>query len=107
MTIYRSKHTDKSTKLDNGFIHDSTISDRARGLLAYMLSRPDDWKFTEKELVQSGPDGATAIRTALKELTARGYLRRSRYRVNGHFGGVQWDIFESPMEAQAYDNSQN
>ncbi|EJD8529897.1 replication protein, partial [Staphylococcus pseudintermedius] len=34
------------------FIHDSNISWKAKGILLYLLSRPDDWQIYETELEQ-------------------------------------------------------
>ena len=39
------------------FIHDSNLSWKAKGILLYRLSRPDDWQIYETELEKHSSDG--------------------------------------------------
>ena len=89
------------TILRNVVLRDETLSFRARGILACVLSRPDDWRTTSETLAKQsgGREGRDAIRTALKELERAGYLRR--YKVNdkatGQITTVTY-IFDEPTE---------
>lgn len=89
------------TILRNCLLRDETLSFRARGILACVLSRPDDWRTTSEMLAKQsgGREGRDAIRTALKELEAAGYLKR--YKVNdkatGRITTVTY-IFDEPTE---------
>ncbi|MEN8220831.1 MAG: helix-turn-helix domain-containing protein [Pseudomonadota bacterium] len=71
--------------MEKSSLEDITLSWRARGLLSYLLSRPDNWDIIINNLIKQSPDGRTTIRSSLKELEASGYLRRER--VNGEKGG--------------------
>lgn len=47
---------------------------KGRGLLATVLTLPDNWKFSIAGLVSILKENKTAIKTALKELQDKGYL---------------------------------
>lgn len=85
--------------IDNRPINDRELSFGARGLLAYLLSKPDDWKVQMSDLV-NGPDGASKVRGYLKELQKHGYAKLHRQRdEKGHVLGSEWIIREMPIQA--------
>ena len=60
--------------IDKACLNDTRLSWKARGILAYLLSKPDDWEvLTTDLLVNSDHDGVTAVRSAMKELVDCGY----------------------------------
>ncbi len=96
MAIKRSKRDSNFTILSNVGLKDNRISAKATGLLAYMLSLPDDWIFYESELVKHFTDGKESIRTGLKELENFGYLTRVQGREKGKFSSNDWTISDEP-----------
>lgn len=94
--ITRSKRRDHFTVVNNSALEDSGLSFRAKGVLVYLLSKPDDWKVSERQLARVGHEGVTAIRAALKELEMAGYIERRRMRGEG--GKFEWEsvVFETP-----------
>lgn len=97
MTIIREKRTKNYTIINNSILDNNRLSFKARGLLIYMLSKPDDWKFYELELEKhSQVDGQSAIKSALKEIERTGYLKRQRSRENGKFIKTDWILAETP-----------
>lgn len=106
MAIIRTKRTKNFTVLNNDLIRDSRLSFKARGLLQYMLSMPDDWKFYVSELAKhSCKEGESAINTGLEELEELGYMRRiQRRESNGKFGAVDWEVFDEPAFSPEVEN---
>ena len=78
--------------IDNRPLRDDRLSWKARGLLAYLLSQPHDWKINAKHLASIGPDGPRAIQSGLKELAAIGY---AKLETGGRSGGRNWLIYET------------
>lgn len=68
------------TVLTNEVLRDSRLSFRARGILASILSRPDNWRSSADSLAKETTEGRSAILTALKELEQIGYLERKKYQ---------------------------
>lgn len=98
MAIKRAKRETNFTIMSNVGLRDERLSWKARGLLAYMLSLPDDWVFYETELVKRAPDGLSGVRSGLKELEEHGFLVRVRERdENGRLKGSDWIIHDEPI----------
>ena len=52
------------------------MSWKAKGILAYALTLPDDWTFHISELARHAKDGEDSLRTGFKELKELGYVKR-------------------------------
>jgi len=70
------------------WLTDETLSWEARGLLAYLFERPEDWEIRMEALVQAGPCEESALRRILTELEERGYAVREKKRQ--YDGTHQW-----------------
>jgi len=110
--IIKSKNKSNFTILSNAVLLDDTISDKARGVLVRLLCRPSNWNLNVKHLVKTGKDGNAAIRSAIRELEAAGYIRKEVSRhANGRIIGIEYIICENPSlsdhdheHVQAQDN---
>ncbi|WP_409068889.1 DnaD domain protein [Clostridium caseinilyticum] len=89
--------------LNKYFVYDGRLSLKAKGLMSYFLSRPDNWKFYSSEIEKNCKDGEKAIRTAIKELENNGYIERLLKRdSNGKLiGGYDYTIFEIPQNIKS------
>jgi hypothetical protein len=88
------------TLVRNETLRDSRLSYRARGVLATILSRPDDWSTTIESLSRDGSDGVHAVRSAMKELEEVGYVIRRRERdARGRIRTVTL-VFDMPQEIE-------
>jgi hypothetical protein len=61
-------------------LDDKRLSFKAKGILAYLLSKPDNWKANITHLSKVSKDGRGSIRTGLQELEEYGYLTRRPIR---------------------------
>lgn len=82
--------------LSNVGLRDKRLSFKAKGILAYMLSLPDDWVFYETEIIKHATDGKQSLRSGLKELQEAGYLVKYQSREKGKFSNVEWVISDEP-----------
>ena len=74
MIIRVKKGEDPYVRIDKVPINDTRLSWKARGLLLYLLSKPDDWKVRIEHLITQAPDGERAVRSGIKELIEAGYM---------------------------------
>lgn len=96
MIIKIEKH-DIFVVIDKRCVENTALSWKARGILAYLLSRPPDWTVRMSQLVSmSEREGPDAVRSAFKELQMHGYARLEAVRVAGKMAGQEWIIQEEP-----------
>lgn len=101
MSVYRKRKDRENpyVQLHKGFIYDKTLSFKAKGILVYLLSRPDDWQVYESEIIKHSRDGKDSVRNGIKELIEEGYISRSNHRTdNGKFAGYIYDVYEERQE---------
>ena len=80
MSTFRVNKNVNYTVMSNHHLQDKRLSLKAKGLLSYMLSLPDDWDYSLKGLTVGCKDGLDSVRTAVLELEERGYVRRQKVR---------------------------
>lgn len=98
--IYFIRHSKERdyTILDNTFLKDIELSWKAKGLFAYILSLPEDWKIYMSDLKNRATDGETALRSAIKELTEKGYIKQTRLKdEQGRWASYVYEIIEKPL----------
>jgi hypothetical protein len=96
-TIHRVVAGENFTTLPNSLLQDKALSFRARGLLAMMLSMPDNWQTYHSWITEQGQEGEEALRTAVRELEAAGYVTREQLREHGKVCGFLWKWHTSPI----------
>lgn len=94
ITIHKS---DKFTTISNYLFFDNSISYKAKGLLAQMLSLPKDWDYSVHGLSTMSTDGESSISSALDELKRAGYVEVTHTKNDkGCFVGWHYDVYETP-----------
>ena len=98
MAIRRAKRDSNFTMISNVGLKDNRLSFKAKGLLSYMLTLPDDWIFYESEIVNHATDGKQSVRTGMKELEKFGYLVKEQKRNSkGKFAKIDWVVSDEPI----------
>lgn len=100
--IFRKNKTRENpyVMVDKEFINDPDLSAKAKGILLYLLSKPDDWEIYQSDIGKHMKDGRVSIQSGIDELLAVGYLDREQIRNDrGQFIGYKYQVFESPMKS--------
>ena len=86
-------------------LEDTRLSWRAKGLLCYMLSRPDNWKINKTDIYKRATEGRDAMQAALVELKELDYLHVYRNVLeNGQFSGWIWEYDDMPFTPDILEN---
>ena len=86
--------------LDKKISEDRRLSWAARGVLIFLLGKPDHWVVSTQHLINETSDsakplGRDAVRGLLAELIGAGYLRRVLARADGgKLGGYDYEVCE-------------
>lgn len=72
--VFKIEKTNNYTVMSNYHLRDKKLSLKAKGLLSFMLSLPDDWDYSLNGLVSVSKESKKAIRSILNELKENGYL---------------------------------
>ena len=96
MPVFRVDKSRDYTVLSNNIFKDRSLSAKAKGLLAEMLSLPENWDYTLVGLSQLFSDGVDSVRQGIKELEEHGYVVRERKRdAKGRLGEMEYVIYET------------
>jgi len=86
----------------NDLLNSSNISFKAKGLYAFIQSKPDAWDFSAERISNQVKEGLPSIISGLKELESNGYLQRKKYQNKlGHFE-IEYILYENPFVENLY-----
>ena len=75
-TFIRVEKNKNYTVIHNEFLRRGDLSWKAKGMLAYILSLPDDWTINLDEIARHSTDGKSSFQSGWKELRDAGYVSR-------------------------------
>ena len=108
MTIVRREHRAHFTILPNAIFLDQSLSIEAKGVLGYLLSRPNKWSVRLEQVGRTLNIGRRKLQRIFRELISGGYVTREQRRVAGaqRFGQVDYVVRDVPVTiGQPVDNS--
>ena len=83
--------------LNKDFLNNEALSWKAKGLLAYILSKPDDWRLMIADLIKKGSDGRESVYSGIRELIQAGYIIKDKERTKeGRFNRMAYTVYEKP-----------
>jgi len=97
-TIYKIIKRDSGySQIPNEILRDTRTTWRAKGILAALLSFPDDWEIREGHIVTLSTDGIKSLKAGMKELMKMGHIERRKIRdAQGRFCGWETTVYEQP-----------
>ncbi|MGR6896970.1 DnaD domain-containing protein [Rummeliibacillus sp. BSL5] len=98
MGIMRVAKNGNYTVMNRTALNDKRLSWKAKGIIAYMLSMPDDWVFYFDELVKHSTDGKASFRAGLNELKECGYVERRPVRQGQRIKEWETIVHEVPQD---------
>ncbi len=95
-TFQRSPHNKQNpyVMISREMAQDKSISPKAKGVLLYLLSLPDNWKIHHSHLQDALGVGEDYINSSMDELLQNGYAERTREKVKGLYQPYQYKIYE-------------
>lgn len=98
MSTIRVKKDANYFAASNEPFNDDRLSWEARGLMGYLLSKPNDWKVNQKDIMNKGQAGERKVKRMLAELRKAGYM--NRIRVTLEHNKFDWitEVYESPSQ---------
>lgn len=101
MTIRRAPDDERGayTIIDNSTLQDKCLTWEARGMLAFLLSKPSKWSVQVGNLVSASPNAKRdKVYALLSELETAGYIVTKRMHDDeGRFTGIERWVYELPQ----------
>lgn len=95
--IHRMPRKNNFTIIPNKILNNANLTWETRGLISYLISKPDDWCISVGQLIKAGPSSRRVIYRMLKELQNAGYIVKVQENEKGRFGSVVYELYEEPF----------
>ena len=103
--IIKRRRTKHFAVVPNEVLEDRRLSAEARGVLAYLLSRPNDWEVNLVQLRKEFDCGKERIERIMREVIEAGYATREMARSDdGAFAGYDYTITDDAVALPQAEN---
>ena len=82
----------------NEILNNKNLSFKAKGLFAYIQSKPDGWDFSAARIANDSNDGVDSVTSGLKELEENGYLIRRKFNGEGGLLCTEYVLIDKPEQ---------
>ncbi|MBA7608302.1 hypothetical protein ES703_15479 [subsurface metagenome] len=84
--------------MNKSCIDDPDLSLKAKGLLSYLISKPNGWYVNYHDIIKHSKNSVYSVRSAVAELLSHGYMERTQIRKSdGQFGYYDYIVYEKPL----------
>lgn len=103
MPIFRAPHDRENPYfvVNRTGLNDSRLTTSAKGVLLYLLSKPDGWEIKIEDILNYCSDKITSVQNSLRLLRKLGYVVKKPKRVGNRVRGATYEIYENPVEVPA------
>jgi len=98
--VFKVEKTKDYTIMSNYHLRDKNLSLKAKGLLSFMLSLPEDWDYSLNGLCAICKESEGAIKSTLRELKDNGYLIIEKVRGEKGYFEYNYIIYEHPYNLE-------
>ena len=84
-------------QVPNIVLWDSNLSLQAKGLWAYIKSKPPNWDFSCARIAQETKEGRKSILKAMKQLEEAGYLHRTKLPSGRVVHKIHPQVYKAPL----------
>jgi hypothetical protein len=106
--VIRVEKNKNYSVINNEGLRDNNLSWGAKGLLAYLLSLPDNWNIILEHLKTISKDGRDSTNAKLKELQENNYLIQGDFiKDKGKFKGYDYTLYETPINRNGKPVTEN
>lgn len=96
MSVFKIEKNKDYTIMSNYHLRDRELSYKAKGLLSFMLSLPEDWDYSLNGLCAISKESKDGIRSILKELQEHHYIEIEKVRGDKGYFEYNYLIYEIP-----------
>ena len=95
--VHVKKRENPYVQIDKRVFEDPRLSWRSKGVMGYLLSKPDGWKVNVADIWGKGKEGRNAVQDCMSELAVFGYAELvTTHNDQGVFTGKEWVVSEEP-----------
>ena len=93
MSAFKIEKNHNYTVMSNHHLRDRNLSYKAKGLLSFMLSLPEDWDYSLAGLCSISKENRDGIRSILKELQEHHYVEIEKFRGDKGYSEYNYLIY--------------
>ena len=98
MVKFTTHKKNNYTMIDNNLIYDNSITAKSKAVVIYLLSKPEQWNSSIKDISRNFKDGYDSIKSALVELEKAHYLSRKKLRQSDGTFITEYNVYEDKKQ---------